>query len=59
MSEREEREELFKESIREQIEDMKPRKPARRRKNHISPIALLVAGGLLVSILIRFLLGLS
>ena len=28
-------------------------------KNHISPIALLVAGGLLVSILIRFLLGLS
>ena len=59
MKENEERERLLEDSIQKQLGGMKPRRPLkRRRRSWLSPVAILVAGGMVLSILVRFLMGL-
>ena len=51
------REELFQESIHAQLENL-AEKPKKKKRRSVSFLAILVAGGMVLATLLRFLLGL-
>lgn len=52
------REDLFKESIHAQLENLTEKPKKKKRKRRVSLLAMIVAGAMVLSVVLRFLLGL-